>query len=307
MAIAVLNEPTEFYPIYHPAYFRLDSTFKSELNFKYVFRIYVNAVLVWSGKVSPEPVNGYGEIDIKKHLIDNLNQDTFDITDADFQDAPKVEYILKINEEYDDGAGNHVEIVDAYVFTEKIAFNTRLDRNAFFGDLTKLQIEVGTPGEMLININPLTLVYQDDKFFLHFTGTVPALNQPLNFLIQELDASGGVLATTSIVPDLGTNSQLVTMDLNAIVFNAATKFIRFKLIESNLFTDLTQPITLRVEPRPCSTYEPFKLLYLDSKGSYVPLNFDGVSKRTEKTKVKRFRKYVDPRTDNELSKRRFTF
>lgn len=301
MAISTLNEPSEFTPIYHASYFRLDSTLKGNLNFKYVFKLTVGANPERKIRVSPEPLNGYGILDVKQHLLDYLDQDTFDITDADFQDAPRVEYILKIDEEYTDGGGNTVTNADVKVFSTKIGFNTRLTRNQFFGDLTKLQIDTASPGELLININPLTTVYQDDVFFLHFSGRLAPVFKPARLQIYELNNSGGLLATTIITGDLDTNSQLVTMDLSAIVFNANTKFIQFRLInvDSN---PVTQSIRLRVEPRPCSTYTPYKLIYLDAKGSYNSINFDGVSKSVEKTKVQTFRKFINPLTDNELSR-----
>lgn len=301
MAIILLNEPTEFYPIYHPSIFRLNSTNKNQLNFKYTFKLEINAVIQRKIKVSPDPVNGFGYFDVRTHLLDFLNQDVFDITDANFQDAAKVEYIIKVDEEYDDGAGNHIVNVDAKIFTEKIGFNTRLNRNAFFGDLTKLQIGTAFPGEMLININPFTTIFQDDIFFVHFAGKNTAPFRPHKLEILELDRSGNLLATTLVAGDLVTNSQLVTMDLSAIVFNALTYFIEFSIIDidTNFVTDV---IRLLIKPRPCSEHTPIKLIYLDSKGSFNSLNFDGVSKQDFKTKVKTFRKFVDPISETETSR-----
>lgn len=301
MAITVLDEPNVFTPIYHPSYFRLDSDNKNELNFKYVFRIFINAVEVRNTKVSPEPVNGYGLYDARRHLLDFLSQEVFNILEANFQDAAKVEYVLHINEEYDDGLGGHIINVDEYIFNNKIGFNTRLDRNAFFGDLSKLQLSNFVPGEMLTNINPLTTVYQDDIFFLHFTFNPFFVNAPLFLKVAELDVSGNVLNITTISGSLAGEAQLVTMDLSLIAFNANTKFIEY-YIEDSITAIPSQPVRLIVEPKPCTTYTPYKLIYLDSKGSFVSVNLDGVSKKEESTKVKTFRKYIDPLTETDTSR-----
>jgi len=232
MAISTLNEPNEFTPIFHSSLFRLDSTLKTNLNFKYVFKIFISAVEVLKVKVSPEPTNGYGLFEARPHLQDFLDQDIFDITDAAFQEAPRVEYVMKIDEEYTDGAGNLVTNSDVKVFSNKIGFNTLLTRNEFFGDLTKLQVDTATPGEMLINIEELTQVFQDDLFFVHFAGDTTAPFQPIRFEILELSQSGAPTAAATIITgSSGSASQLVTMDFGAISFNAATKFVRFRLID----------------------------------------------------------------------------
>lgn len=299
MAITVLTEPAEFSPIYHAIYFRLNSTNKAETNFKYVYKITVGAV-TRKINVRPEPVNGYGVINIENHLKDFLNDDIFDITDVDFQDAARTEYVVKIDEDYIDGGGNPVLNVDEYIFSNKIAYNTRFSRNELFGSLSDYQINTATPGKLLLNIKPLTTVYQDDLFFIHFTGKLVAF-KPARLQIYELNNSGGLLATTLITGDLDTNSQLVTMDLGLITFNVLTKFIQFRLINTDS-NPVTESIRLRIEPRECTTYSEVKLIYLDAKGSYNSLNFDGAKNRQVNLKNKTFRQFIDPLTDNELSR-----
>lgn len=306
MAINVLTEPTEFYPIFHDSIFNLDSTNKAQLNFKYVFRIIVAGQPERIVKVSPTPISGNGFFDVRTHLLDFLNQDIFVITDPNFQNAPRVEYIMKINEEYDDGAGNHITNVDEHIFATKIGFNTHLNRNDFFGDLTKLKIGDVTR-ELLINIKPLSVLYQDDILFIHFAGkpsVVGGVAVPAQLKVTELNRSAGILATTFISPDLDFFTQLVTMDLGAIVFNAATYFIDVQLIGSidSPANILTKPYRFTIQPRPCTTYTPYKLIYLDAKGSYLPLNFDGVSTKELKTKSKKFRKFINPITETETSR-----
>ncbi len=302
MAIVVLDEPTKFYPIYHPSIFNLDSTLKNEINFKYNFRIIINAIEVRKINVSPAPITGNGFLDVRRHILDFLDQDIFDITDADFQEAANVEYTMKIDETWIDGAGVPQINVDAHVFDLKIGFNTRLNRNAFFGDLTKLQVDTGTPGEMLINIKPLSEIAQDDLFFIHFSGNTTPPFKPIRLEINQVNRSGGFISQTIIAAaDLAHNSQLVTMDLGLIAFNALTYFIDFRLIDLDS-NPVSESIRLIIKPRPCTKYTPVKFIYLDSKGSYCSLNFDGVTKENTKTKIKRFRKYINPLTENQTSR-----
>lgn len=304
MAITVLNEPAEFTPIYHAVYFRLDSTLKGSTNFKYIFKITVGTI-TRKINVRPEPVNGYGVIDIQNHLKDFLNEDIFDITATNFQDAARTEYVVKIDEEFIDGLGIPQTNVDAAGFTNKIAYNSRFSRNEYFGDLSKIEINtlpVGS-GRMLLNIKPLTTVYMDDIFFIHFVGVNQFVYRPHSLQIYELNNSGGLLATHYITGDLGAafNSQLITMDLGQIAFNSLTKFIQFRIVDTDT-NQVTTRLRLRIEPRECSTFEPTKLIYLDAKGSYNSLNFDGTIDRKINMKTKTFRKFINPLTDNPLSR-----
>ena len=296
MAITVLNEPDLFRPLYHAVYFRLDSTIKASTSMKYVYKITVGSS-TRKIKVAPEPVNGYGILDAKNLLKDFINDDLFDITDADFQDSTRVEYQVSIDEEYIDGSGNLITNVDEFVFGTKIAYNTRFSRDELFGNLNAYPVDTATPGKLLLNIKPDTTVFDDDVFYIHFIGNTTAPFKPLRLEIRELDQSSNLLATTLISGDLDTNSQLVTMDLSQITFNALTRFISFRLIDTDS-NPTSESIRLKLRPRECSTFNETKLIYLDAKGSYNSLNFDGARSRQVSMKSKSFRKFVDPLTDN---------
>jgi len=305
MAITVLNQPPTYYPIFHENVFRLDSTNKNQTNFKYVFRIGVTnpaGIPERKIKVSPEPANGYGYFDARRHLLDFILQDIFDITDANFQTAPRVEYIMRIDEEYVDGGGNKVINVDEEVFLAKTAYNSHFDRNEFFGGLGGINID-NVPGKLLTNIPDDALLFQDDRFYFHFIGqTFDPAKTPLKFVIEELDTSGNILATTTIAGGGGgTGSDFVTADLSQIVFNAGTYFINVFLAGADN-VKMTTPKRFRVAERPCSTRKQYKLVYLDPKGSYVSINFDGASNKTNNFKNKTFRKFIDPVTQSETSR-----
>ena len=124
---------------------------------------------------------------------------------------------------------------------------------------------------------------------------------PLFLKIREVDISGNNINVHTISGSTSDASQLVTADLSLISFNPNTHFLDITMQDSSP-SIVSENLRLLIEPRPCTTYTPYKLIYLDSKGSYVSINFDGVSTRQERTKSKTFRKFIDPLTETETSR-----
>ena len=299
MAISVITQPLSIHPIYHPVSFYVDSTLKNELNFKYVFKILSSAsVLLRKIKVSPEIITGRGFVDIKNHLLDFLNQDIFDIqATLDFQKAPQVEYFVRMDEEYTDSLGTNIVNTDVFSFSQRTAYNSIFTRNEFLGDLTKYQVDnFSNDRKMLININPLSEVEKDDIFFVHFTGLVASGFRPMKFKVLELDSSGTQISSHIISGGLNTTqAQIARVDLGLISFNRLTEFVDLSVTDVDTL-NATEAIRLKLIDS-CSFRDNYKLIYLDSKGSYCSLNFRGVLKRTLRNRAKRFEPFINPLND----------
>ena len=93
------------------------------------FAIIQSAVIKREIKIRPRPVDGFGKIDLARHVRELIDQTSpFDIkSTADFQDAAAFVYDLDILSENSDP----VEL--AVQFTDQIAFNTILSRDEFLG------------------------------------------------------------------------------------------------------------------------------------------------------------------------------
>ncbi len=103
MAITVISYPRELTPAYNQIYTVVDSTNKAQLGFRYIYSIYddeTNELVGAPLRVAPEPVNGYGAVDISK-LIQSQVSYNLDVNSTVFQ-APDnyIKYRVEVYEEY---------------------------------------------------------------------------------------------------------------------------------------------------------------------------------------------------------------
>lgn len=67
MALTEVNSPAEYTPVYNDMWHVLDSDKKSQPNFKYRFKIYVNGTYIGRPfTVSPDPDYGYGRLNVSR-------------------------------------------------------------------------------------------------------------------------------------------------------------------------------------------------------------------------------------------------
>lgn len=103
MAITIVQQPKSLVPAYNPIYTVVDSTNKSQLGFRYVYSVYddeTNTLIGSTLPVAPEPVNGYGAVDISK-LIQSQVSYTLDLNSTVYE-APNnyVKYRIEVYESY---------------------------------------------------------------------------------------------------------------------------------------------------------------------------------------------------------------
>lgn len=104
MAITILTNPGTYPSAHRPLNFVVSSTNSAVVNFKYVFDVYVNGVIVSRVKIFPETVSGYGIFDAGKIVRNYLatyfkpatTQTVFNYTGTDIS----VSYDVKFGEDY---------------------------------------------------------------------------------------------------------------------------------------------------------------------------------------------------------------
>lgn len=109
MAITIVRQPEQLQPsMTDGLFYTLSSTKSTEFKYRYIFQIYVNGSLVFSGKSTPNP-EGLGVLDISKTLQTYANS-TIEIVGDDyihntekfslFKENETIEYYVKFGEEY---------------------------------------------------------------------------------------------------------------------------------------------------------------------------------------------------------------
>lgn len=103
MAITIVQNPKPLVPSFNPIYTVVDSDNKTQQGFRYVYSVYddeTNTLIGAPLPVAPEPVNGYGAIDISKLIQSQVNYN-IDLNSTVFQ-APNnyVKYRIEVYESY---------------------------------------------------------------------------------------------------------------------------------------------------------------------------------------------------------------
>jgi len=296
MSLSIIQQPSQYRPAYHPIQWKLDSTIKSNNEFKYIFKLQgpsgVNTFLV-----SPRPVDGYGVFDVMRHIQDYFTQEDWDIKQNSplAQSSPFAQYNLQIGEQYKDGAGNLIVTLGT-VFNNQIGFNSVFNRNDYLTYNQSKYLLTSSASLMLWNIEDKTQVHKKDLFFIHLL-TVPNTNYEIETIQTNKNGSTLVGGGTGFTFDFGT---LFKIDLAAQLSfpdNAVSFSIQFKQLGS----PVSEVRTLNLIDS-CSIFKEYKFLYLDKHGSYSSLVFEMVSERGITVDPKMYRKYIDDGTAEDISR-----
>lgn len=296
MAITIEEQPEDRRPAFHPLAWEVSSNNSGDLNYKYIFQIKQGATILREKKVRPRPVDGFGKQDFITDVQDLLDQTVpFDIKDAgDFQDAVCLEYDVEIKSENSD------PIEAAVLVTDQLAYNTIYTRDEYNGLDPDEWFLDGATKMFLTNMAQDTPVLKDDFFWIHFLCEVGAGDRKL--VINQFD----ITKTPIVAPAVETTftptqeCNMAKVDLSGITFNAATKFISLQL-QTTGAAAMSEALFLEV-CEPCSTYTRHRIVFLDSKGSYVPLNFDLRSDEAIRINAKTWRQFIDPVTETDTSR-----
>lgn len=298
MALTQVNTPDQFHPAYHKAIYLLDSTIKTNDQFRYLF-IFQAAGSSTTRKirVAPRPGDGYGFLDIAQHIRDFMDLDDWDITSVSaIQDAPVVQYQIQFGEEYKDGSGNIVEVLGA-TLSNRIGFNTILERWEIlnYDETDWVLTDVNT--NWLCNVDLNTEVYKDDIFWLHVLSA-PGTSR---LVTTQTNKDG---STNVVNQDLSLDySNLYKMDLGSALVSPddAVKFeLQWEQNGGGLpFKSSKLIFKLREQ---CSRFTNYKLIYLDSKGSFNTLNFDHASRRVNSANPKTYEQFFEPITESDISR-----
>ncbi len=298
MALTEITAPDDYHPIWHPVIFEFDSDIKTNDEFKYVYNLIATG---FGGtrviKVRPRPGDGFGFLDVRRHIQDLYDVIEFDIKETDYQTGPFSQYNLRVDEEFKDGAGDIITVVGSIVTF--FGFNFILSRNDIL-IYTEDDYRLLTSADKLLwNIEENVKVLKDDIFFVHhlqnnLSGTV------VSHITEFFDDGSTNVITASKV--FTNRANLITLDLLAILTDPDNTFkIEFKFRNAPNTSDISETVTLQLVDS-CSVFKNNRIIYLDSQGSYNSLNFDFVSNTDTTVTPKTFRKFINASTAVDISR-----
>jgi len=141
MAITILRNLTAnyFYPSANPIAITVNSNNTGKCNFRYISDLYINGTKVYTQKLFPDPITGFGFINVQRvcedyiQTLENLSAATNVLREAHTVAVPSAAYSiqLKIGEEYDNSTDcdgsvlqylNLANTNSAYVFESAIDY-----------------------------------------------------------------------------------------------------------------------------------------------------------------------------------------
>lgn len=305
MALAIIKQPDDYQPIHTPNMLQAVSTNTNNIDFKYKVTIQVvGFTLPRTLFVSPRPVDSNLELDLATHLRDYLNYDNFTLPfAATFASAPYVEYTVTIRENW-----GGVDQATTTTLSSKTASNVLIDRQEwlqyaatnydFFHIKEDGTMTPGQPNPKVLLYKPLGApMYKDELYYLHVVGRTDL--DPMRLRVLQYNGAGVPIATTDTVAPLGLSASravFAKLDLSTITFNPLTKRIGLVIVDG-VNSETTEVALFDVADPRCTSWERWKLFYLDKYGSYNNVSLDMISMSDFEVAAKTFRRRINPLTD----------
>jgi len=296
MALTIQTQPQQYQPVWHDQIIEVSSTLISEDEFKFVFEL-VNTLAGRTIKVSPRPVDGFGFLNLKRHLQDMVDNDLFDIKETANQVSAWANYSIRIKEEYKDGSGNIVT-GPATIISSLAGLNSILSRNDILTYNQSNYKLTSVTSQLLWSIENNIRVLTDDLFFIHYA--IGGTSQTLRFIVKEY-FNNGTNNTIVEVVSATSRANLKTLDLFSKLTDP-TNTSRIEVWFEDVGLNQVSEIKNLYLQTPCTTYTRHKIIYLDPKGSRSSLNFDQVSNQSTTVKPKVYQKFINAATQEDTSR-----
>jgi len=212
MAITIINNLTSnyFYPSANPILLTVDSNNTGKCNFRYITDLYINGTKVFTQKTFPDPISGYGYINVSRvcqdyiETFEDLTATTYVLREAQTVAVPTSAWSIQIKcgEEYDNSVDCNGQVTQylnltnsntAYVFESAVDYEN-------WPSFSSSPYLIGTTSNttsFLTNApKEITLTF-NDQFSYDFitTNTLNIANWKVD--VRTFDQSGVGIATYS--------------------------------------------------------------------------------------------------------------
>ena len=265
MAITINSTPENLASLHDDLYFVATSTNAAQPNFKYVFDVRINGVLVSRIKLFPEPISGKGVFNASNivrnywtsYFKPNASQTAFSYTGNDIY----VSYVVQVGEEY-----NGTLMTNLASSTQK-AYNFA---PPMFRDYAS---------SYLSNFDDKFITNRDKANLTYHTG------QKL-YVSYFQDASGSVQLTANGTTGSNVSCQsFVLLDISPEALN--TYFGSIVIQSGNNYTVTIGSQTLTVT-HVCPRFDTASLHFLNELGGYDTFSFRLVNKQSRDVERKKF-------------------
>jgi hypothetical protein len=189
MAITIINSTKDFAPVYNKGIVTASSTNVAQPAFSFVFQLYDGLTQISKQFIAPDPLYGYGVLDINKVLESYVSTNFFGLTDGiGTKDCDNCffDYEVRIGERYE-VAGVMTEFLNLASETNTVINASLL--NADFINVDYQDYLLNTVNKKFLSSAPKRLVTLNTQGYVNFINT-PA---PTDFRVITYDASGGAL------------------------------------------------------------------------------------------------------------------
>ena len=241
-------------------------------NYKYVGEVWVNGVLVFTGKYFPNPTTNRGIIDVssivREYITLNFAPTASVITAQQLAEGKwSVSIVIKIREEYSGTVG-------AVVLTDstRVFFNHYNGRIGTFTDLGNYDDEI-----LSNRSNQIELTFAGPNYFIsYFAETTTAFNVVI---------TGGTSTRTKSITPAAANSAIV-LNISPAAINA--EYAGNFTSASTNYTVAVGTKTYNVKIVCPGMYTNYYLHFLNKLGAYESFLFNKVSKKTFEIEKKSF-------------------
>jgi hypothetical protein len=189
MAITIINSTKDFAPVYNKGIVTASSTNVAQPAFSFVFQLYDGGTQISKQFIAPDPVYGYGVLDINKVLESYVSTNFFGLTDGiGTKDCDNCyfDYEVRIGERYE-VAGVMTEFLNLASETNTVINASLL--NADFINFDYQDYLLNTVNKKFLSSAPKRLVTLNTQGYVNFIN-IPA---PTDFRVITYDSSGGAL------------------------------------------------------------------------------------------------------------------
>lgn len=262
--ITVKTTPPAYSSAHNANYFVVSSDNVAQANFKYVFDVYVNSVLVTRVKVFPEPEYGYGVFNASKVIQSYLKNNYFKgakgvVQGVTTEGSFKVSYQVKFGEEY----GTPVTTYTNLVTGDPVAAYNYYNELLPMGTQTNI---AGFADKLLSNRPTMEKVSLTDYSYIYYFNPAAAEQ---TITVKTYDLYNALLTTQTTT----SSADLIQIGYGPANINyqwAGTidEAVFYYTVEVG-----SEKLTLTMDG--CSKFQSFQLVFLNKLGGFdtVPMRF----------------------------------
>lgn len=290
MAITIDNTPSQYQSVHEDLWYVVSSTNTSQTNFKYVFDVLINSVLVARVKSFPQPGTDKGIFNAAS-IVRNYAASYFQPATAQtafnyIGSGNRINYVVQFGEEYEGTTYTNLDEHD----TDALNYypSTLTGGTAYTGSWYQ-SVYMGNVISTRYN-QALTTKLSGSRLFL--TVQNAQLNTPRDWRLSVTRNNGGTTtnstptAFTSIsdVSVLDISPSAINTYLNTTFITSATDSYIVEIEEDTAGTVYTATVTILCDSR----YDNIPLHFLNSLGGYDTMNFNLVNRQSRNAEKKSY-------------------